>query len=38
MYMKVAPSLVPIGVRFIFLKRIRPGRTQVVQDELVNHG
>ena len=38
MYMKVAPSLVPIGVSFIFIKRIRPGRTQVVQDELVNHG
>ena len=26
------------GVSFIFIKRIRPGRTQVVQDELVNHG
>ena len=38
MYMKVAPSLVRIGVRFIFLKRIRPERTQVIQDELVNHG
>ena len=27
-----------LGVRFIFINRIRPGRTQVVQDELVNHG
>ena len=26
------------GVRFIFINRIRPGRTQVIQDELVNHG
>ena len=38
MYMKAAPSLVFMGVRFIFINLIRPERTQVVQDELVNHG
>ena len=38
MYIQMAPLSLLKGVRFIFINRIRPGRTQVVQDELVNHG
>ena len=37
-YMKVAPLLVYTCIEFILDNLIRPGRTQVVQDELVNHG